>query len=341
LLGCAAIALCGAVQAQDFSSPEAADSYFAGFYAGIIGGFAGGHDNFFPSGGLGRGQAGAVAGWNVDVAPQVIVGGELLALAQSDFNGTYSAAFAALGHVGGLVEDNLAFYLVGGAGYMGSAPALIYGIRSELGVYDSMSVRAELLNLIEVGPGARPGLSGQMYNVGVLWHLGEGGSNETGWLLNFDRATDFPDFDGLYGGVSFGLHHNTALNFFPNVGFGGHPTRADLGGFAGWNLRLGDSWIVAGVEGQAGVLTDTSGDVSYNAWGLGRLGMTPFEGLLAYGQAGVGLVQDKAAFGYGGGIEYAAFDHASVRFEGLAYGEIATGTISAGKGSAGIVWHIN
>jgi hypothetical protein len=158
-----------------------------------------------------------------------------------------------------------------------------------------------------------------MLNVGLVWHMDEDGSG-SGWHFDMDPAANMPDFDGLYAGASFGLHHNPANNFFMDVGFGSHPTRADLGAILGWNIALND-WVVVGVEGQAGLLFDSSGDMGYNAWALGRAGITPLPGVLAYAQGGVGMVQGKFAYGAGGGIEYAAFDNASVRLEALAYGE--------------------
>jgi hypothetical protein len=336
-------ALCStAASAQDFGAADPTDSYFDGFYAGILYGAAGNaHGNFFPAGGIARGEVGGFAGWNFEVAPGLIAGGELLGAVQSDFAGTYSAGFAALGQIGALVEEDIAFFLVGGGGYLGSAPALVFGARAEMGVYDNMSVRAEILNFVEVGAGAHPGVTGQMLNAGIVWHLGEGASGPAGLRLDLDSPASLPDFDGGYAGASFGLHYNAPLNFFPDIGFGGHPSRADLGAVAGWNFRLEDTWVVAGIEAQAGLLTDTSGDVALNAWGLGRLGLTPFDGLLVYGQAGAGVVQGKGAYGVGGGVEFAAFDDATVRFEGLAYGEIGAAAFSAGKGSAAVLWHLD
>jgi hypothetical protein len=151
------------------------------------------------------------------------------------------------------------------------------------------------------------------------------------------------DFSGLYYGAYYGAAVNSTWNFFPDLDYGLHMTRADVGGFVGYNYHLLDGFVVAGLEGQGGVLFDTSGDVSYNVLGLAKLGVVPFDGLFVYGAGGLGIIQDKPAYAAGGGAEYALWGDASVRAEALWFGEASTAPVVAGfsafKVALGAVWH--
>jgi opacity protein-like surface antigen len=143
------------------------------------------------------------------------------------------------------------------------------------------------------------------------------------------------------------MHYNAPGNFFPDVGFGGHITRGNLGVFGGYNFKLIDDAIgvVAGVEAQADFLYDTSGDTGASALGLARLGVVPFEGLMLYGAAGAGVVNNVPAYALGGGVEYALWGDASLRAEYLALGELSStpgvAGFSAHKGTIGAVWHFD
>jgi hypothetical protein len=348
VLGCAPAsaqvdaALLGPVVASDFTAP----TYFDGLYVGALYGSSGAdHKNFFPTGSPDRTGVGAALGWNTYLGWGVVAGAELQGWVDSDFMGAWSLSAFALGRVGLTTADDFLVYVVGGGGVFDSVPAYAFGAGFEWGLFNALSLRYELLAVsqaVEANGVFRPGVTAWRLGAGLLWHLGEGAQDIPGLHLGFDRPANVTDFGGLYYGAYFGGQVNSAWNFFPDQGHGLHMTRADLGGIVGYNYRLLDSYIVAGVEGQGGILFDTSGDVSYNVLGLAKLGVVPFEGLFVYGAGGVGIIQDKPAFAAGGGAEYALWGDASVRAEVLAYGEASAAPevpgFSGTKLSVGAIW---
>jgi hypothetical protein len=302
--------------------------------------------NFFPTSPGNHYGGGVAVGWHTYLAPGVVAGGELQAQVDTDFAGLWSLSAMALGHLGLTTADDFLVYAVGGAGVFDSVPAFAFGTGLEWGVWNALSLRYELLAYIQAAEANGvyiPGVTGWMLRAAALWHFGDGAQDVPGLHLVLDRPASVTDFDGFYYGAYFGGQLNGPWNFFPDEGYGLHMTRGDLGGMAGYNYRLGESMLVAGLEGQGGLLFDTSGDMSYNAFGLAKLGVTPLEGLFIYGAGGLGLVQNKAAYALGGGIEYALWGDASARVEYLAIGEASSTPVVPGfsnqKISMGAVWH--
>ena len=359
-LGAAAIAAalaCSGASAQtlvDLYADEipadlTAPTYFEGFYAGILFGASGAdHRNFYSNGNIDRIGAGGVVGYNHYLMPGVIVGGEVQANLETDLGGAWSPTVLGLGHLGFTTADDFQVYLLGGGGLFDNVPAWAIGAGVEWGVYDNMSVRGEIITVGQAGASPTgvtiPGITAWLIKGGAIWRFGEGAFDMPGWHLGLEPPADVTDFNGPYAGLSYGIHVNPSYSFFPDVGFGLHLTRGDIGGFAGWNWRVND-FLVAGVEAQGGYLYDTSGDQGANALALGRAGIVPLDGLLVYGAGGVGFVQNKAAYALGGGVEYALWGDASVRAEVLGIGELSAAPAVAGfsntKFTMGAVWHLD
>jgi hypothetical protein len=349
-------ALCGAAQAQAFN-PYAADlptelsapSWFDGLYAGVIFGMSGAdHKNFFPTGAIDRYGIGAALGYRHYLAPGVVIGGEVQGHLDTDFAGTWNTGLMGFAQLGFTTSDDFLVYLLAGGGIFDNVPAWAVGAGAEWGVYDNMGLRAEIITIGQAGPApsglSRPGISAWIIKGGPMWHFGAGSNDLPGSHLRFEPPAHVTDFDGAYAGLGYGMHLNMTANFFPDLGFGAHITRGHLGAFGGWNFKLVDGAVklIAGVEGQADFLYDTSGDVTWDAIGLGRLGIVPFEGVMVYGAAGIGVLQNKATYALGGGIEYALWGDASLRAEVLALGELTpVGPVTAYKGTIGAVWHFD
>lgn len=318
-------------------------SYFDGLYAGVTFGMAGAdHGNFWPTGGIDRYGVGGVLGWSTYIAPRVVAGAEVQLHLDSDFDGEYSTAALALGRLGFTTSDTFMVHLLGGGGVFGGLPAWAFGAGFEWGVHDNVSVRADILTLGEAGSNpARDGVTAWIIKGGPIWHFG--GSGVT--TASYAGAAPAPvtDFDGGYLGLGYGIHIDPTWHFFPDTGNGLHLTRGHLGGFAGWNYRLTDGAlpVVVGGEVQADLLFDTSGDTTFDALALGRLGVVPMEGLMLYGAGGVGLLQDATTYALGGGVEYALWGDASLRLESLALGDATgNGGFVASKTTLGAVWHL-
>lgn len=335
--------------APELSSDMIAPTYFEGLYAGVLAGMSGAdHKNFFPTGGIDRYGIGAVVGYNHFIAPGVLVGAEVQGHLDTDFAGTYNTAALAFAKLGLLTRDDFMIYLLGGGGVFDSVPAWAFGAGFEWGIYDNVSIRADITTIGQAGPAPSgisiPGITAWIIKGGPIWHFGDESGALPGFHFSLDAPTVLTDFDGGYAGLEYGMHYNAAGNFFPDVGFGAHITRGHIGGFAGWNFKLVDDAvdIVAGVEGQADFLFDTSGDTGVEALGLARLGVVPVDGLMVYAAGGGGIVNGKPAYAIGGGAEYALWGNASVRAEALALGALApAGAITAVKGSLGAVWHFD
>lgn len=352
----AGLALCGVAQAQDtlfysdtVSAELSAPRYFEGLYAGVsFGAYGNEHANYFQGATFGQAYgAGPVVGFNAYVTDGIILGAELQAGLGYDPAGTFRYDLMALTHVGFPVDPYSQLYFTAGAGWFESAPAFAIGMGYEAGVTDNLSVRAEALAFGQLGPvpsGLNIGaISAWQLTGGVLWHLGEGQNGRPQDLLFAPRTSD-ADFTGAYTNAYFGAILNFPYNFFPDVGNGGHLTRLSFGGGAGWNQEIANN-IIAGVELQGGLLFDTSGDVTHDTLALGRIGLVPIDGLFVYAEAGGGLVANKPAFAFGGGLEYALWENASFRADVLAVGELdpaaAVQGVSATKFHVGPVWHFN
>ena len=90
---------------------------------------------------------------------------------------------------------------------------------------------------------------------------------------------------------------------------------------------------------------NSSGDVGFDGLALAHLGFVPTAGLMPYAAAGVGMLEGKAAYAAGGGVEYAAWGNNTLRLEALAVGELgsnaATPGITTGKLTFGTLFHFN
>jgi opacity protein-like surface antigen len=155
------------------------------------------------------------------------------------------------------------------------------------------------------------------------------------------------DFSGLYAGINIGGLTDPQFNFFNDYGWGWHLSRFEMGGFAGYTHALNPTFR-AGVEAQLAANYDTSGDAGLDALALARVGVVPVDGVLAYAAGGVGLVENKPAYAFGGGVEYALWGQASLRGEALLLGRMdGLPGLSGGNGptsskvTIGTVWHFD
>lgn len=154
-------------------------------------------------------------------------------------------------------------------------------------------------------------------------------------------------FEGAYIGGYAGGVLNPSNNYHYNYGNGWHDNRFALGGFVGYNFLYSDN-VITGAEIQGGPNFNSSDDVGFDVFALGRVGLLTSETLLLYGAAGVGSYEGVFSFAVGGGVEYANFGDFGIRAEILGIGELGnnpnpinTAGISAAKVTFGIVWHIN
>ena len=358
-IGAVAAALLGMVlgaghaAAQDntlYFSPEltaefTAPSAFEGLYAGVlIGPISARKNNFNTVGADIRGEFGGVVGWNQPVAPGVIIGGELQGTVATDFGSAYLRLMA-LARLGFAAGDNTLVYILGGAGRMGESWAFEAGIGAEVMVTSNMALRLEAAGIGQLGPVPNgnniPAVSAMRITSGAIWQL-DGGPAAT--TFNSGPVTDFA---GFHAGINIGGFTDPQFNFFDDYGYGWHLSRFEMGGFAGYDHALGDM-VRAGIEAQLAVNYDTSGDAGLDALALARLGVVPMQGVLAYAAGGLGLVEGKGAYVFGGGVEYALWGQASLRGEALILGRIdglpgQTGIAgpSTSKVTIGTVWHFD
>ncbi len=321
-------------------------TYFEGLYAGVLfGPISARKGNFFTTGWDIRGEVGGVVGWNQPIAPGVIVGGELQGTIAPDLAGSANVRIMGLGRAGFYAGDNTLIYAFGGAGYFATSTVFEFGLGAEWMAFDNMSLRLEAAGIGQIGPVPNgvniPGVSAVRITAGAIVHLGTLGAPVTD-MASAPRATT--DFSGPYAGLYAGTALNYPYNFFVNHGNGWHLSRFAMGGMAGWNHALNESLRV-GVEGQLGTSWDTSGDISIDALALARVGVVPMEGLMPYAAGGVGVLDGKAAYALGGGVEYALWGDATLRGEWLALGELSSAPtvagISAHKVTLGTVWHFD
>jgi opacity protein-like surface antigen len=326
---------------SEFSAPSA----FEGLYAGVLlGPISARKNNFNTVGADIRGEIGAVVGWNQPVAPGVVAGAELQGTVATDISSSYLRLMA-LARLGFAAGDNTLVYLLGGAGRVGEGWAFEAGIGAEVMVTDAMALRLEAAGIGQLGPVPSrnniPAVSAMRITSGVLWQL-DGTPGAT--MFNSGPVTDFA---GLYAGINIGGLTDPQFNFFDDYGWGWHLSRFEMGGLAGYNHALNDVFR-AGAELQVGVNYDTSGDAGVDALALARVGAVPTPGLLAYAAGGLGLVEGKAAYAFGGGVEYALWGNASLRGEALLLGRMdgapgLTGVSgpTTSKVTIGTVWHFD
>ena len=345
--------LMGSAQAQDntvFFDPQVAPvmvapSAFDGLYAGVLfGPISARKSNFNTQGAEIRGEVGGLVGWNQPIAPGVIVGGELQATLATDLNTTYLRAMA-LARVGFLTGGNTLVYVLGGVGHVGEGWAFEGGIGAETMVTDTIGLRLEAAGIGQLGPVPNgnniPAISAMRITGGVVWQL-DGPPASPSFAVA--PATDFA---GTYAGINIGGLTDPNFNFFDDYGNGFHLSRFEMGGFAGITYAPTDL-VRAGVEGQLAVNYDTSGDIGLDVLALGRLGIVPTTGVMAYAAGGLGLVEGQGAYAFGGGVEYALWGDASLRGEALLLGRLdgqpgLTGVSgpTTSKVTIGTVWHFN
>lgn len=324
-----------------------APRYFDGLYAGAtISTIENQHGNIFTGPFL-RDGVGALVGWNHYLAEQVVIGVEARGIVNTDMAGGFGYEVYGMTRLGLLASDDVMVYLTGGLGVVDGVAVGAFGPGVEARLWDSVTLRLEGLGFVQAGPGPGPNVpnvSGLGINSSLIWHFGGDQGNLSGPGIVIADLSERFDFSGAYAGTGFSFFLNMPYNFFTDIGFGLHPTRLDFGGFAGMNYQLAES-VVGGFEVQAGLDFDSSGDGTYNVLGLARVGLQPLDRALIYAAGGVGVLQDKAAYVAGGGIEFALFENASIRAEILALGELsATPTVagfSATKSGLTAVMHLD
>lgn len=332
--------------------PLAAPTFFDGAYVGASFGLQVNHfGTFYGVGTNYRIPGGVFAGYNYQVNPNVIIGGEIQAdAAYGPWTATGGYSLFGLGHMGFLTAPDFMVYQSAGLGLIDGTPAFALGIGIDQAVTDNLSLRFESLAYGQL-PAATVGtyyggFTSLELAAGAVWHFDAAGAPAGGWRSDF--ATGAPtDFAGPYAGFYAGGIINPTYNFFfGNRLNGWHLSHFTQGGILGYNMDLGGMFRV-GAEAQAGVEFDTSGDVGIEGQMLARAGVVPLEGVMVYGTTGVGLLATRPAFTVGGGIEYALWGDASLRFDGMAMQEIAprgpivTPGFSAQKYTVGSIWHFD
>lgn len=125
-------------------------------------------------------------------------------------------------------------------------------------------------------------------------------------VANTSYAVSAADFNGFHVGVQAGYGDREVSRRIGTVRFAGDRASAQLGGFLGYDVRLGQD-VVAGIEGEVGkggrsfAIEDRSGtrielDPKWNYAVTGRLGVRARNGLLVYGRAGYGAERVTADF---------------------------------------------
>lgn len=359
MMGGAALAmLATSALAQDnalYFSPQmqadlTAPSAFDGLYAGVLLGPISARKNNFSTGGADlRPEFGAVVGWNQPVMPGVmpgvVLGGEVQGSVATDLAGSAYLRAMALARLGFAAGDNTLIYLLGGVGSVGGRWAYEFGAGAEVAVAEALTVRLEAAGIGQLGDlTARaniPAISAIRVTSGLLWQL-DGGPAATGF-----NSGPVTDFSGFYAGINLGGLTDPQFNFYNDNGFGWHLSRFEIGGLAGYNHALNDTFRV-GVEAQLGFNFDTSGDSGIDGLALARVGVVPTEGVHVYAAAGLGMVEAQASYAFGGGVDYALWGQASLRGEALLLGRLdgapgLTGVAgpSSSKVTIGTVWHFD
>ena len=350
-LGVAALATgARAEDTQLYFSPDliaefTAPSGFDGLYAGVLfGPISSRMGNFNVGGADIRGELGGFIGWNQPIADGVVLGGEVQASIATDLGSSAYLRAMALARLGFAAGDNTLIYLFGGAGRMGEGWAFEAGLGAEVMVTDSMAIRLETAGIGQLGPvpngNNTPAISALRITGGALWQL-DGGPGATGF-----NSGPVTDFSGPYAGLNIGSLADPEFSFFDDYGFGWHLSRFEIGALAGYNMVLND-YVRVGVEGQAGVNFDTSGDAGMDLLALARAGIVPLDGFMAYAAGGVGLVEQRPAYALGGGLEYALWGDAALRAEAVVLGRLdgtpgqAPGRFPTTKVTIGTVWHFD
>ncbi|MEX0627926.1 MAG: hypothetical protein WEB63_01070 [Cucumibacter sp.] len=135
------------------------------------------------------------------------------------------------------------------------------------------------------------------------------------------------DWEGFYFGVQKGFW------------FGGS-NYWSFDKVAGINFLLGDNFLV-GAEAMGGIVTDFSGNLGFEAYLRGRLGLVLGGDVLIYKLGEIGYVNGTSTFAFGGGLEIAVGDRMSVRGELRGIGDIGDPGFDYAIASIGVLWHAN
>lgn len=350
-LACASPAM---AQSNDLYAPvlthnSAPSSYFSGAYAGADVGLINNNKNtFFTNVNTYRIPVGVFAGYNFQLTPWLLAGGELSGDITWDWqSGTTGYNLFANARVGALASDDFLFFYSAGLGTIDGRAAFSLGIGGEQAITDNFSVRAQAVSYGQLGAPAGVinygGITAMKLTAGALWHFDNDSQSRQLHNAGWGETTKFI---GPYLGVYGGLTMNPTFNFFQFSPLSGwHQSRFSHGVIAGWNYALSDMFR-AGVEVQGGMTNDTSGSAGWDAQLLGRAGITPFDGALIYATAGLGVVENRGAYAVGGGVEYALWGKNSLRLDFQALGEVApvvagNNGITAYKGTIGALWHLD
>lgn len=354
-VGAALLATPALAQSNELYAPYADASmtypgFFSGAYVGAEIGLINNNQNtFFTNANTYRIPAGVFGGYNYQATPWLVAGVE----GQADLTWDWASSttgynLMALARMGVLAADNLMFSFGLGAGIIDGRSAWTTSLAIEHQVTDTFSARANFQSYgqlgVPTGVTNYGGITAMKITVGGLWHFSGNDKNSTALAdAGWSQTTDFI---GPYLGIYSGMVTNPNFNFFvPTALNGWHQSRFIQGGLGGWNFALSDNFR-AGVEIQAGMTNDTSGDLGVEAQVLGRVGAVPFEGTFIYATGGLGVLENRAGYAIGAGIEHAFWGRATLRTEIQALGELApvaagNNGITAYKGTIGALWHLD
>lgn len=133
--------------------------------------------------------------------------------------------------------------------------------------------------------------------------------------------------EGVYVGADAGFAQ------LPAAGRSG-----SLGVVAGANMAV-NSGVIAGVEGQIDFVWNSTSFAGVDAVALGRIGANFGDATLVYGQAGGGIVDDRASYVLGLGVEQAVSDSIAVRGELQGSGAFGD-DMDGGKAKVGVLWRL-
>jgi hypothetical protein len=312
---------------------------FEGLYVGELTGIASSRWNNFFSGPPLEFEAALVAGWDVPLSGGLVAGAEVQAAVDTDFFSAAQPDVFAIGRLGFQSDSRFMTYLLGGVGYFASAPAYEIGIGYEWRASDNLSLRLEGAGIGQLGnvPNGNNigGISAARLTTGAIWHF-DGADLEHG-----PPAGPPTDFVGPYAGLYSGAYVDPNYHFFTGDGHGLHESNVAVGGLAGWNVALNDTFRLGG-EAQLGLGFDTSSDVSLDALALGHAGIVAMPGLMPYAAAGLGSIGNKGAYAFGGGLEYALWGKNTLRGEALAFGKLdGSSGVTAGRITFGTLFHFD
>lgn len=326
-------------------------TFFEGLYAGVQFGLMNSNKQvFYANTNTYRVPAGGMAGYNMQLTPWLVAGVEAQAEATLDWTtGTGGYNGFVLARMGLLTRDDFMLYHFAGLGVIDGRSAYAIGVGGEQALSDNFSVRGDILSFGQLSAPAGVthygGIMGMKITAGALWHIRDGGGVVQNGPSAFGATPT--DFRGPYLGVYAGSAVDPPVNFFVgNTTYGWHLSRFAQGAIAGWTYDLGSSFRV-GAEVQGGITYNTSGNIGLDGEVLARLGLVPAKGWMVYASGGLGVLENRPAYAFGGGVEYALWGRNSVRLDVQMLGEInpappinAAG-ITATKVTLGSLWHFN